>query len=129
MDAYQRIGELIPLLSQYESWFRNQPQMSRALTLIYEDILNFHWKAMKYFKQRSRLITISSLHFAVLVALTSRSVEAIVSCALEKFQHRVPSHTREFTRAQNPYRISSKYRTIRGIDKNARAEQDRTRKT
>lgn len=54
MDAYQRIGEQIPLLSQYESLFRSQPQMTRVLSLFYEDILKFHWKAMKYFKQRSK---------------------------------------------------------------------------
>jgi hypothetical protein len=53
MDAYQRIGEHIPLLGQYESYFRNQPQMFQLLRLIYEDILDFHWKAMKYFKRRS----------------------------------------------------------------------------
>lgn len=53
MDAYQRIGEQIPLLAQYENYFRNYPQISQVLRLLYEDILNFHWKAMKYFKQRS----------------------------------------------------------------------------
>jgi hypothetical protein len=54
MDAYQRIGEHIPLLGQYEKYFRDQPQMFQLLRLIYEDILDFHWKAMKYFKKRSR---------------------------------------------------------------------------
>lgn len=53
LDAYQRIGEQIPLLSQYETYFSNYPIMRQVLRLQYEDILNFHWKAMKYFKQRS----------------------------------------------------------------------------
>ncbi|KAI1682859.1 hypothetical protein KJE20_07591 [Pyrenophora tritici-repentis] len=52
MNAYQRIGEHMPLLAQYEDYFRNHPRMFQLLRLIYEDILNFHWKAMKYFKKR-----------------------------------------------------------------------------
>ena len=42
------------LLTQYETYFRNQPDMSHALTLIYEDILSFHLKAMKFFKKKSK---------------------------------------------------------------------------
>lgn len=53
LDAYQRIGEHIPLLAQYEDYFRSHPQMIRVLQLIYEDILKFHSKAMKYFHKRS----------------------------------------------------------------------------
>ncbi|KAF2661287.1 hypothetical protein K491DRAFT_748233 [Lophiostoma macrostomum CBS 122681] len=48
----QRIGEFIPLLSQYEALFQKQPQMSRILIMIYEDLLDFHRKAMAFFKQR-----------------------------------------------------------------------------
>ncbi|KAI8934776.1 hypothetical protein NX059_008463 [Plenodomus lindquistii] len=52
MDAYQRIGEHMPLLAQYEDYFRKQPRMLKLLSLILEDILNFHWKALKYFRTR-----------------------------------------------------------------------------
>ncbi|EMD96161.1 hypothetical protein COCC4DRAFT_55683 [Bipolaris maydis ATCC 48331] len=52
LDAYQRIGEHMPLLAQYEGYFRNHPQMTRVLRLMYEDILKFHFKAMKYFQKR-----------------------------------------------------------------------------
>ncbi|EUC34823.1 hypothetical protein COCCADRAFT_92467 [Bipolaris zeicola 26-R-13] len=52
LDAYQRIGEHMPLLAQYEDYFRNHPQMTRVLRLMYEDILKFHFKAMKYFQKR-----------------------------------------------------------------------------
>jgi len=61
MDAYQRIGEQIPLLTQYENIFRSQPKMTQVLQLFYHDILDFHWKAMRYFKQRSEF---SSNHMA-----------------------------------------------------------------
>lgn len=53
LDAYQRIGEHMPLLAQYEDYFRNHPHMTRVLQLMYEDILKFHLKAMKYFQKRS----------------------------------------------------------------------------
>lgn len=53
MDAYQRIGEHIPMLAQYEDYFRSQPRMIQLLQMIIEDILDFHWKAMKYFQTRS----------------------------------------------------------------------------
>ncbi|EMD69111.1 hypothetical protein COCSADRAFT_130498 [Bipolaris sorokiniana ND90Pr] len=52
LDAYQRIGEHMPLLAQYEDYFRNHPHMTRVLQLMYEDILKFHLKAMKYFQKR-----------------------------------------------------------------------------
>jgi len=39
--------------------------MSRVLSLLYEDILSFHWKAMKHFKQRSKyLLKVSSLSYS-----------------------------------------------------------------
>ncbi|PVH98773.1 hypothetical protein DM02DRAFT_673149 [Periconia macrospinosa] len=55
MTAYQRIGEQLPLLAQHETQFRNkthQAHMEKVLSLMYKDILDFHWKAMRYFKQR-----------------------------------------------------------------------------
>ncbi|KAH0537608.1 hypothetical protein FGG08_005600 [Glutinoglossum americanum] len=52
LDAYQDIGESIPLFAQYESLFKNNPYMYTVLELIYVDILEFHRKALGYFKQR-----------------------------------------------------------------------------
>jgi hypothetical protein len=63
LDSYQRIGEHIPLLAQYEGYFRNHPQMTRVLRLMYEDILKFHFKAMKYFKKRSMFSYFPTYHF------------------------------------------------------------------
>ena len=53
LDAYQRIGEQIPLLTQYEHIFTSHPHMVQVLRLFYHDILDFHWKALRFFKQRS----------------------------------------------------------------------------
>ena len=52
LDAYQQIGESLPLLSQYQNLFERNPHMRRVLELIYMDILEFHKKALKYFQQR-----------------------------------------------------------------------------
>ncbi|XTI89154.1 hypothetical protein V2W45_1469393 [Cenococcum geophilum] len=57
LDAYEEIGNNLPLLSQYQDLLEHvrvshNPHFQRALTLIYIDILEFHKKALKYFQQR-----------------------------------------------------------------------------
>lgn len=54
LDAYQQIGENIPLLSQYQALFERNPHMRKVLEMIYADILRFHEKALKYFRQRGK---------------------------------------------------------------------------
>jgi hypothetical protein len=53
LGAYEQIGDDMPLLVQHRQFFKDHPQMSRMLTLMYEDILEFHRKALRIFKQRS----------------------------------------------------------------------------
>jgi ankyrin repeat protein len=53
LDAYQEIGEHMPLLEQYESHISSSPYLQEIVGLIYKDILNFHHKAMKHFRQRA----------------------------------------------------------------------------
>jgi len=50
--VYYDIGESIPLLAQYQTFLKENPYMNRVLELMYEDILEFHRRAYKYFKQR-----------------------------------------------------------------------------
>jgi hypothetical protein len=45
------------MLAQYESLFHTKGYMGKVLGLIYIDILKFHHKAYKYFKQRCRFHT------------------------------------------------------------------------
>ncbi|RYN46116.1 hypothetical protein AA0118_g12682 [Alternaria tenuissima] len=52
LDAYERIGEQLPLLAEYHSLFSNSPHMVDALELIYVDILDFHQQACKFFSGR-----------------------------------------------------------------------------
>lgn len=58
LEAYRRIGEHIYLLKQYELYFRQRPDMCNPLMLLYEDILEFHSKALKFFEKRSKPLTL-----------------------------------------------------------------------
>ncbi|KAI1076452.1 hypothetical protein F5B20DRAFT_556101 [Whalleya microplaca] len=52
LDAYQSLGEQIPLLEGYQQLFTSNAHMRTVLGLIYQDILEFHREAIKHFKQR-----------------------------------------------------------------------------
>jgi hypothetical protein len=54
LDAYEQIGERLPLLSEYESLFHTSPHMINALELMYIDILDFHQQAMKFFSGKRK---------------------------------------------------------------------------
>jgi hypothetical protein len=51
LDAYHRIGETIPQFQQYQTLFLGNAHVRRALGFIYEDILNFHKEALRYFRK------------------------------------------------------------------------------
>jgi len=50
LDAYEQIGEALPLLQQYESLFVQHSEMRKILVLIYGDILEFHMRAIRFFE-------------------------------------------------------------------------------
>ncbi|KAF4976357.1 hypothetical protein FZEAL_6955 [Fusarium zealandicum] len=52
LDTYQQIGEQIPLLKSYEELFSQHTHMQSLLVMIYQDILTFHAKALRYFRQQ-----------------------------------------------------------------------------
>ena len=56
LDAYLEIRENIPQFSQYQTLFQDNEHMQFALAHIFEDILEFHKEALRYFRQRSRYI-------------------------------------------------------------------------
>ncbi|KAF8535606.1 hypothetical protein BDD12DRAFT_854662 [Trichophaea hybrida] len=60
LNAYESLGERIPLLEQYQSLFR-QPLMRKVLVLIFEDVLEFHREALKIFKRRAWTIVFTAL--------------------------------------------------------------------
>jgi len=52
LDTYQQIGEQIPLLESYKTLFSENSHMRQLLVMIYEDILNVHVIALRYFRQK-----------------------------------------------------------------------------
>jgi hypothetical protein len=54
LDAYQQIGEQIPLLLQYQTVFETSPHMASVLEMIYKDILEFHQQALRVFGKSSK---------------------------------------------------------------------------
>lgn len=55
LNAYLEIGQSIPQFSQYQILFQSNAHMQVAMSYIYEDILEFHKEALRYFKKSSRL--------------------------------------------------------------------------
>ena len=53
LDAYEQLGESMPQLLQYQTMDKD-PQMAKVLSLLFEDILDFHLQALKQFRQRSK---------------------------------------------------------------------------
>jgi hypothetical protein len=49
---YNEIGEQLGLLGKYQSLFHEKPHMMNVLEMIYVDILEFHAKALSYFRQK-----------------------------------------------------------------------------
>ena len=54
LDAYFELGELIPQLYAYYEHCISNEYMRTVLALIYQDILDFHAYAFRYFKKSSK---------------------------------------------------------------------------
>jgi hypothetical protein len=52
LQGYFEIGQSIPLLAEYQQLFVTNQFMQAALTSIFEDVLEFHWEAVQYFKHK-----------------------------------------------------------------------------
>ncbi|KAJ4407348.1 hypothetical protein N0V91_003932 [Didymella pomorum] len=53
LDAYEKIGEQIPLLEQYKRLFSKDDQLKGALENMYVDILDFHESALQFFRDKA----------------------------------------------------------------------------
>lgn len=56
LDAYERIGEQLPLLQEYEALFWDNPHMIDVLEMMYMDILEFHQDALKFFSGKCEFL-------------------------------------------------------------------------
>lgn len=59
LDAYQEIGDHMPLLAQYESLVAENTYLREIIGMIYTDIMNFHRKAIRHFRQRGMTTNLS----------------------------------------------------------------------
>ncbi|GES57152.1 Zinc finger, C2H2-type/integrase, DNA-binding protein [Aspergillus terreus] len=51
LDVYKRVGESLPLLSEYKGVFHARPHTVRVLLYLYKDILQLHRDSLIYFRQ------------------------------------------------------------------------------
>lgn len=51
LDAYEKLAENIPLLADYQSLFESNTKLQDVLATMYEDILEFHQAALRFFKR------------------------------------------------------------------------------
>ncbi|KAF8457906.1 hypothetical protein BDZ91DRAFT_852248 [Kalaharituber pfeilii] len=47
LEEYERLGECLPQFQEYDSLFQNNNYMRQVLGLVYQDILEFHSRALK----------------------------------------------------------------------------------
>ncbi|KAH8690547.1 hypothetical protein BGW36DRAFT_411385 [Talaromyces proteolyticus] len=52
LEMYEDMAVNLPMLKQYQTLFQDNPHMRTILHMVYGDILKFHKKALKFFKQK-----------------------------------------------------------------------------
>ncbi|KAL8822738.1 MAG: hypothetical protein Q9191_006533, partial [Dirinaria sp. TL-2023a] len=60
IDAYAMIGEAMPRFERLSSAFKDDANFQRVVGLFYEDILEFHRRAYKYFRRRAWMMFFES---------------------------------------------------------------------
>ena len=64
IDAYAMIGEAMPRFDRLSTAFKDDVEFQQVMGLFYEDILEFHRRAYKFFRQRGEdLLIISNRGF------------------------------------------------------------------
>ncbi|KAL2066161.1 hypothetical protein VTL71DRAFT_2232 [Oculimacula yallundae] len=57
LDAYEALGHSLPILSAVDTLFHSHPHMKEVLVNVYEDILDFHKRAIGFFKHGTWKLT------------------------------------------------------------------------
>ncbi|KUJ21501.1 uncharacterized protein LY89DRAFT_610110, partial [Mollisia scopiformis] len=57
LDAYEKIGNSLPILSTVDALFCSHPHVKQVLANIFEDILDFHKRAIVFFKHGTWRLT------------------------------------------------------------------------
>jgi hypothetical protein len=56
LNAYEEIGDQIPLLKQYRALFEHSSHMRKVLEMMYSDILEFHQRAIRFFSDKGGIL-------------------------------------------------------------------------
>jgi len=116
---YNEIGEQLGLLGKYQSLFREKPHMMNVLEMIYVDILEFHAKALSYFRQKRMLFStlfsfLLSARILSSLADLHRSMEATLPPHVEELPHTLQRHDPKLQETQVPHRKPGNARPVRG---------------
>ncbi|KAA6406931.1 MAG: hypothetical protein FRX48_09229 [Lasallia pustulata] len=57
LDAYKKIGDALPIFSAINDLFSSHSHVQQVLVNLYEDILDFHGRAVRFFRQKAWKIT------------------------------------------------------------------------
>jgi len=88
--VYESLGEGLQQAMKYEKIFSGDADMKKVLSHLYEDVLEFHRRALKYFQQPSMCSFFHLLgNLAYLTQNPPFSVEAAISGNLENAQNSV----------------------------------------
>ena len=60
IDAYAMIGEAMPRFDRLSAAFKDDGEFQQVMGLFYEDILEFHRRAYKFFRQRGEKLHVIS---------------------------------------------------------------------
>ena len=61
LDAYERIGSVLPIIQAIDNMFYSQPHVQQVLADIFEDILTFHKRAIVFFSHKSKILQLPLL--------------------------------------------------------------------
>ena len=61
LEAYGKIGDFIPIVNAIENIFHSERHVQLVLADVYKDILNFHRRAISFFKRRGMQLSHISL--------------------------------------------------------------------
>src|SRR6266516_4520656 len=100
---------------QYNALFVNNSNMRKVLELYYGDILEFHRRALAFFKRPGRLLTRMLRKYQ----LTSISLENPFPFFLENFPNPIWVHSEQPWSPQEPCRKLGRHSRSRGSSKGA----------
>ena len=82
LDAYEEMGENIPHFLQYQAIFVKNEHMREVSEMVYNDILAFHERALRFFRRKSQY-TSCNLSPSCLDLMFHESLEKSLQCNME----------------------------------------------